>query len=287
MSNREIMRRRKETEINSSSLRYSDNYQTHSAFDNLESMDGGSSLLKNKREILDLGEILPGERILGESRPSDKLLREYFKKKFLAQIFPLSFSVIVGVFEFLSQSQNFGFNTYTFFSSVAGVMVILLLTGIMAPLELKRYQSTIYVITSSRAAKIIKKKIRMSIPIEDIENAVLIMGFNRTAKDYTIFLPPVGYMDLQEVNLNMPMTFENVWRLKKYEKTAIPESENKSSRKNLLEGSKYGHSRNLNKMGKETNKVRKEVGKRSFQFLSPQDAVNLASSYWNYKKSWK
>lgn len=281
------MRRRKETEINLSPIRYSDNYQTYSAFDNPETMNGSPSYLKNKRENLDLGEILPGERVLGESRPSGKLLREYFKKKFLAQIVPLSFSAIVGVFEFLSQSQNFGFNMYTFFSSVAGVIVILLLTGIMAPLDLKRYQSTTYVITSSRAAKIIKKKIRMSIPIEDIENAVLIIGFNRTAKDYTIFFPPVGYMDLQGVNLNIPMTFENVWRLKNFKKPDIYESENKPSRKNLLEGSRYGHSRNLNKMRRETNKVRKEVGKRSFQFLSPQDAVNLAGSFWNYKKSWK
>ena len=240
----------------------------------------GAHSLKSGKNIVDLGDILPGEKILGEYSPS----RESYKKSITSRVFSNLISLLSPVVIALVEFIGFGSNSnLTVEEILITVGVTTIMTLVILGFSLAKFKtefSARYVITSTRVAKIIKNRIKMDIPVEQIEDAVITFGAVLRLKDYAVFFPPRGYMDLKGVNLNFPMVTSRVVELERTE-----EGNNSKIMKNKDGKVTIGNAKIARTHLKNIRRTRRDIIQRSFLFLTEEMARDAAKKYWDFVKN--
>lgn len=243
---------------------------------------GSKYHLKSGTKTVDLGDILPGERILGEYSPSSKTYRKVAISRIVSTFISFLSPVLLALIELLGSGSdpllNIGEILTTF-----GITIIL--ASIILGLELAKYRKEFtarYVITSTRVVKIIKNRIKMDLAIDNIENAVITFEAIFRSKDYAVFFPQKGYMDLKGVNLNIPMVTSRVAELGHMEEESYAKViKNKNGSVTI------GNARIARTHLKNLRKIRKDMTHRSFLFLTEEMAREAARTYWDFVKNIK
>ena len=230
---------------------------------------------KSRNKEMDLGEILPGERILGEYSPLYEDYRKFLRKRMMTHVLTITLTLSVGIVSSLGQGGPTLMGKILFSLTYLGVTLFIFLLFIsLYILKIRAQFNARYVITSSKIVKIIRNKITMDLPIGNIENAVVTIGINLGISDYTVFFPSKGFLDLKGVNLNTPMGLSRVIQLENIGSTFHSDL---SNRKN----SKRAKVQVVRRHMREIKKTKKEIMKQSFPFLSKEKAFEAATVYWN------
>ncbi len=235
---------------------------------------------KSDRKNLDIGDILPGEKVIGEYSPSYRAYKKIVISKVVSEFITVIFTLGTALFELISFNSS-SFLTFRENIIAAGSTALITILAVgLSTAKLRSEFSARYVITSSRVVKIIRNRIKMDLPVEEIENAVILFGAIIRSKDYAVFFPQKGYMDLKGVNLNVPMVTSRVSELEKQEY----ENNDKANA-----NKKWGRDKSNLKIAraymKRLRKTRKTIYKRSFLYITEETAKEVAKKYWDFVKN--
>ena len=251
-----------------------------SFFDAVMSHSGTYQSGSAQKEI-ELENILPGEKILEECSPSRRYYRKIVKTRFLAAIISLSPTFFIGLIGIPWGTAGAFWNLGYFLIAIGLTALFTFLVSLAVVIKYRKEFSARYVITSSKVVTIINNRIKMELPVQEIENAVMVSGTILNGEDSSVFFPRKGYMDLNGVDLNIPMVPRKVADLRRDGHVSVVI-------KNDSTGDGVNTEDEINRDAndpKYIRKTRKEILERSFLYLTADNAREIAMEYRAFIKN--
>ena len=205
------------------------------------------------------------ERVVGQFTPNRNALKSLSRQKFGIALVQVTLMTVPSV---ILPAISIGRISLHVFELIIISLVIVSLASVLPQwFSIRSISRTVYVVTEKRAiiAASLGRKIKKEFPMNEIERAVMINSPLQTINYYAVFFPANGYLDLNGLYTNLPVSISLLARIQNIDKK------------------EHGEKPKLRHIFASARKISKQVRKRSFLYLSEQDAVKIVNLFQSIK----